>query len=117
MDVVTQIGFIGYHLLMLGMGFGLIGRTAEGENRYAGAGLMTFLYGAWTVSFLLWWEPADMIAMIAMIVTLGLLWGPWLYDLPDIHKPYSKITLGDAVRNALVCSARIGLVLGFWVLY
>lgn len=117
METLTQIVFIGYHLLIMGMGFGYIGRTPEGENRYTGTGITAALYGMWTVSFLLWWEPADMVSMIAMIVSIGLLWAPWLYDLPEIHKPYPVVTLGTATRGALICAARIGLVLGFWTLY
>lgn len=117
MEALTQIVFIGYHLLTIGIGFGLIGRTVEDTSRYTGVGLTAFLYGMWTVSFLLWWDPADMVSMIAMIVSIGLLWGPWIIDLPDIHKPYPVMTLRIATQGAFICAARIGLVLGFWTLY
>lgn len=117
MDIAVQIFFIGYHMLLIGFGFGYIGRTPEGENRYSGTGVTAFLHGMWTIGFLLWWNPADLVSLIAMIAAIGLLWVPWIIDLADIHKPYPAITLKSATSGALLCAVRIAVVLGFWTLY
>ena len=117
MGTATQIVFIGFHLLVIGLGFAAIGRALEGDNRYKGTGQTAFLYGMFTIAFLLWWNPADLIALIARIVAIGLLWVPWIIGLADIHRPYTAITLKSATRGALLCAARIGVVLGFWTLY
>ena len=117
MGTATQIVFISFHLLAISVGFATIGRTPEGDNRYNGTGKTAFLYGMFTIAFLLWWNPADLVALIAMIAAIGLLWIPWIIGLADIHRPYTAITLKSATRGALLCAARIGVVLGFWTLY
>ena len=117
MGTAVQICFISYHLLLIGFGFGYIGRAPEGDNRYSGTGISAFLHGMWTIGFLLWWDPTDLVSLTGMFVSIALLWVPWIIDLADIHKPYPAITLKSAVTGSLLAAARIGLVLGFWTLY
>lgn len=117
MSTAVQVCFIGYHLLLIGLSFGYIGRTPEGGNRYSGTGASAFLHGMWTIGFLLWWNPTDLVQLVAMIASIALLWGPWIIDLPDIHKPYPAVTLKNATTGSLLCAVRIGVVLGFWTLY
>lgn len=116
MDVATQIVFITYSLLMLGVSFTLIGKEPEDDNLRSGFGILAFLYGLFTVAFLIWWEPVNTVESVARWATIGLMWVPFMVDLPKINnKPKTPTTL-DVLQSAVLNLTRVALVLVFWVL-
>lgn len=117
MGTAAQIVFIGCHIYLIGYGFSIIGKPSTAPNRHFGTGVSASLYSLFTIAFLIWWDIPDPTALIGMIAAITLMWGPWIYDLPEIHKPYPIQTLKNALIGALICTARIGVVLGFWTLY
>ena len=117
MAVAVQIAFILFHLLVVGVAFGLIGKEPENPSKYKATGQTAFIHGVFTIAFLIWWDTPDVISMWAKIALIALLWLPWIYDLADIHKPQEPLTLKQVTIGTLLTSARIGVVLGFWTLY
>ena len=117
MVIAIQIVFILFHLLIIAIAFGLIGKDPHTPSRYKATGQAAFILGVFTLAFLIWWDTPDTITLYAKIAAIALLWLPWIYDLADIHKPAEPITLKSATIGALIAAARIGLVLGFWTLY
>lgn len=116
MDVVTQIVFITYSLIMLASGFMLVGKKPQYDNLRQGFAILTVLYGFFTIAFLIWWEPVTLVEGAARWVSIGLMWGPFLIDFPKMnHKPH-VITAGEALSSAALNVIRLGLVLTFWVL-
>lgn len=117
MATATQIVFIILHLLLAWAGFAQIGKGEGAPNRYRIMANSALIYGVFTIAFMLWWDTPDTASLIGASVTVALLWIPWIIDLADIHRPTENVTLKAATIAALICAARIGLVLGFWVLY
>lgn len=118
MGTATQIVFILYALLVAAAGFGTIGKRAKDEDLRRGMAILAFLWGLFTIAFVIWWDPADTIAMYAKFAVIGLMWIPWLLDLRYLgSKELKPPTIGDAMLTAGLHVARIGLVLGFWTLY
>lgn len=118
MGTATQITFVLYCVLVAALGFGAVGKQAKVEDLRTGMAILAFLYGVFTVAFLIWWDTPDTTAMYAKLAVIGLLWVPWLFDLRYLGKKELKTpTTGDALMTAGLHVARIGLVLGFWVLY
>ena len=113
----TQIVFIILHLLLAWAGFAQIGKGEGVPNRYRIMANSALSYGIFTIAFMLWWDTPDMISLIAKIAAIAIMWLPWIIDLADIHRPTENVTLKAATIAALICAARIGLVLGFWTLY
>lgn len=117
MDTATQACFIILHLMVAASIFSRIGKSFDGTNQYRAMAWGAFIHGLFTIAFLLWWDTSDLPSMIGKIALLALMWLPWIYDLADIHNPPKPVTLKSATMSALICAARIGLVLGFWTLY
>ena len=110
--------FILFHLIVIATAFGLIGKEpSKDSNKYKATGQTAFIHGIFTLAFLIWWDTPDMITLGAKIALIALMWLPWIIDLADIHKPAEAITLKGATIGTLLTIGRIGLVLGFWVLY
>lgn len=118
MVTTIQAVYILFHLVIIATSFGLIGKEPpEDSNKYKATGQTAFIHGVFTLAFLIWWDTPDMVSLYAKIAAITLMWVPWIIDLADIHKPAEPITLKSATIGALICAARIGLVLGFWTLY
>jgi len=119
MDTATFIQgvYILFNLYIVSVSFRLIGRQPENTSRYKATGQSAFIHGLFTLAFLIWWDTTDLISLSAKIAAIGLMWLPWIYDLADIHKPAAPLTLKIVTIGTLIQCARIGLVLGFWVLY
>ena len=116
MDVATQIVFIGYMLLITSAGFTFVGKPSQSDNLRSGFAILAFLYGIFTIAFLIWWDPANLSESIARWLTIGLLWVPFLVDLPKINRKPQVVTVGAALQSAVLNAIRVGLVLAFWVL-
>jgi hypothetical protein len=118
MVATIQTIYILFNLIIIATAFGLVGKApAADANKYKATGQAAFIHGIFTVAFLIWWDTPDLISLYAKIAAIALLWFPWIYDLADIHKPAEAITLKSATIGTLITIARIGVVLGFWVLY
>lgn len=117
MVTTIQAVYILFHLLIIATAFGLIGKDPNTPNRYKATGQTAFIHGVFTLAFLVWWDTPDTVSLYAKIAAITLMWVPWIIDLADIHKPADPITLKAATIGALICAARMGVVLGFWVLY
>lgn len=118
MAAAIQTVFILLHLIVIATAFSLIDKEPHpNSTRYKAVGQTAFTHGIFTLAFLIWWDTPDMISMWAKIALIALLWLPWIYDLADIHKPQEPLTLKQVTIGTIITSARIGLVLGFWVLY
>lgn len=117
MVTTIQTVYILFNVLVIATVFGLIGKEPAAENRYKATGQAAFIHGIFTVAFLIWWDTPDPVSLYAKIAMIALLWVPWIYDLADIHKPTEAVTLKSATIGTLITAARIGVVLGFWVLY
>lgn len=117
MVATIQTVFILFNLLIIATAFGLIGKDPDAPNRYKATGQTAFIHGVFTLAFLIWWDTPDTVSLYAKIAAIALMWLPWIYDLADIHKPAEAITLKSATIGTLIMIARIGVVLGFWVLY
>lgn len=117
MVTTIQAVYILFHLLIIATAFGLIGKDLDTQNRYKATGQTAFIHGVFTLAFLVWWDTPDTVSLYAKIAAITLMWVPWIIDLADIHKPADPITLKAATIGALISAARIGVVLGFWVLY
>jgi hypothetical protein len=118
MITAIQTIYILFNLIILATSFGLIGKEPDADaSKYKAAGQGAFIHGIFTIAFLIWWDTPDLVSLIAKIAAIALMWLPWIYDLADIHKPHEPITLKSATIGAVITIARIGVVLGFWVLY
>lgn len=118
MVTTIQTVFILFNLLVIATAFGLIGKEPHPDsNKYKATGHAAFIHGVFTLAFLIWWDTPDMITLGAKIALIALMWLPWIIDLADIHRPTEAITLKSATIGTLITIGRIGLVLGFWVLY
>lgn len=115
MDIFVQTVFILWNLLIFAMCIAAIGRTGEGR-KHSTLAFTAFTHGLFTLAFLLWWETPDDLSLYAKIAAIGLLWLPWLGDLTQINKPWQQVTLKTVLIANTITVARIGVVLGFWVL-
>jgi len=114
MDIATLIVHTLFYLLIGAVNFTLIGKQPEGENRHTGASVTAFVYGAFTIAFMLWWDTPDMASTIAKYGMVAFMWLPWLLDLKNLNKPYHVFTTRQVVLASLFIAARIGVVLAFW---
>lgn len=120
MAIATQIVFILYSLLIAASTFAEVGRVPEYADYRRGMAILAWMYGIFTIAFLLWWQPVNLVETIALCTTLTLMWVPWAVGLPYLNRekkwnPKPKTVFAAIVSGALN-AARIGLVLGFWVL-
>lgn len=119
MDIVTQILFIGYALLNGASAFATVGRKPSYVDFRRGMSLLVWIFGLFTIAFLLWWDPATIAETIAMWATITLMWLPWLIGLPNLASQTwdpQPTTVRGAVLNMIIAAVRIGLVLGFWII-
>lgn len=119
MATATQITFILYSLLLASITFAGVDRDHTYEDFRRGMAILVWLHGIFTIAFLLWWVPANLVEMIALCTVIGSLWAPWLLCLPYLNREKWKpktATVKDAVLNAAVTALRIGLVVGFWII-
>jgi hypothetical protein len=116
MDVVTQIVFITYGVLMIAGVYALVGKEQEADNLRSGFALLAFLNSVFTIAFLIWWDPTTVAETVARWTVIGLMWVPFLIDLPKINRKPKTATIVGALSSTVLMAARIGLVLAFWVL-
>jgi hypothetical protein len=114
MDTAILIVHTTLYLLLGAFNFALIGRQPEGDNRRSGTASAAFLYGLFTIAFMLWWETPDLTSLCAKYFMLGFMWVPWLIDLKDINKPYRVLTTVTVVLASVFIAIRIAVVLAFW---
>jgi hypothetical protein len=117
MVTTIQTVYILFNLVIIATAFGLVGKEPASPSKYKAFGQAAFIHGLCTVAFLIWWDTPDLLSLCGKSALLGMMWIPWIIDLADIHKPQEPVTLAQATIGTLITSARIGLVLGFWVLY
>jgi len=102
------------YLVLGAFNFVLVGRQPEGGNRRSGTAMAAFLYGLFTITFMLWWETPDLTSLCAKYFMIGFMWIPLLIDLKNINKPYRVLTIGTVVLASVFIAVRIGVVLAFW---
>lgn len=118
MVATIQTVFILFSLVVIATAFGMIGKEPPANSdKYKATGQTAFILGIFTIAFLIWWDTPDMITLGAKIALIVLLWLPFIIDLANIHEPAEAITLKSATIGAALMIARMGIVLGFWVLY
>lgn len=119
METATQIVFILYSLLTAAATFAGIDRTHEYADFRRGMAILVWMYGIFTIAFMIWWVPTNLVEMIALYTTIGLMWVPWLSALPYLSGKKWKsnpATVTGAALNAALIAARVGLVVGFWII-
>jgi hypothetical protein len=114
MDTAILIVHTSLFLLLGAFNFALIGKQPESLDRRSGTAITAFLYGMFTIAFVIWWDTPDTASMLAKYGIIAFMWLPWLLDLPNINKPYSTFKTWQAVVGAALIGARIGVVLAFW---
>jgi hypothetical protein len=114
MDIAILIVHTSLLLLLGAFNFALIGKQPESTDRRSGTAITAFLYGMFTIAFMLWWDTPDLLSLCAKYFMIGLMWVPWLLDLPNIDKPYRVFTTSVVVLASIFIAVRIAVVLAFW---